>query len=110
MDKTEDFKSETIHRRFLTRRSRPRRIISDNGTNVVGALPIFIEIIDGPKVQRAVNLRYCTLPFLMPKGPWQNGFTESMIGIVKTCERETFHKAGIEKNYCRNRIQRKITD
>ena len=60
LDIAEDLSSETflqIFRRFAARRSCPRRIISDNGTNFMGASPVLMEILNSPKVQRAFKVK-----------------------------------------------------
>ena len=98
LEVAEDLSSETflqLFRTFAARRSCPRIIISDNATNFVGAAPFITDIMNDPKVQQALTSRQCQWRFVTPRAPWQNGFTERMIGIVKNCLRKTLHRAKI---------------
>ena len=95
LEVAEDLSSETflqIFRIFAARRSCPRIIISDNATNFVGAASFITDILNDPKVQQALTNRQCKWKFITPRAPWQNGFTERMIGIVKNCLRKTLHR------------------
>ena len=98
LEVAEDLSSETflqLFRTFAARRSCPRIIISDNATNFVGAAPFITDIINDPKVKQALASRQCQWKFVTPRAPWQNGFTERMIGIVKNCLRKTLHRAKV---------------
>ena len=98
LEVAEDLSSETflqLFRTFAARRSCPRIIISDNATNFVGAAPFITDIMNDPKVQQALTSRQCQWRFVTPRAPWQNGFTERMIGIVKNCLRKTLHRAKV---------------
>ena len=98
LEVAEDLSSETflqLFRTFAARRSCPRIIISDNATNFVGAAPFITDIMNDPKVQQALASRQCQWRFVTPRAPWQNGFTERMIGIVKNCLRKTLHRAKV---------------
>ena len=80
-------------RRFAARRSCPRKLISDNGSNFVGAEPILREIFDAPEVRNMLKVRNCSWHFIAPRAPWQNGFTERLVGVVKKSLRKVLHKA-----------------
>ena len=98
LEVAEDLSAETflrMFRAFAARRSCPRIIISDNATNFVGSAPFIIEILNQPKVQQALINRRCQWKFIPPRAPWQNGFTERMIGIVKNCLRKTLHRSKV---------------
>ena len=91
-------------RRFAARRSCPRKIISDNGTNFVGAEPLLREIFEHPDVKTMLKVRNCTWHFVTPRAPWQNGFTERLIGVVKGSLRKTLHKSRINADELRTVI------
>ena len=98
LEVAEDLSAETflrMFRAFAARRSCPRIIISDNATNFVGSAPFITEILNQPKVQQALVNRHCQWKFIPPRAPWQNGFTERMIGITKNCLRKTLHRSKI---------------
>ena len=98
LEVAEDLSSETflqLFRTFAARRSCPRIIISDNATNFVGTAPFITDIMNDPKVRQALTNRQCHWKFVTPRAPWQNGFTERMIGIVKNCLRKTLHRAKV---------------
>lgn len=52
-----------------------------------------MEIMNNPRIQRALNFRHFSWSFITPGAPWKNGFTERMIGTVKIFLRKTLHKA-----------------
>ncbi len=46
------------------------------------------------KVQQALTSRQCCWKFITPRrAPWQNGFTERMIGLVKNCLKKPLHQS-----------------
>ena len=77
--------------RFLSRRPRPKLIISDNGTNFCGAnnhlLKIYETLADDLKEQYPAII----WKFLPPYTPHQGGFYESLIKDVKNCSGKNDH-------------------
>ena len=107
LELAEDMSSETfinIFRRFAARRSCPKCLISDNGSNFVGSAPLLTEIMESPTVQDVLRTRNCVWKFTTPRAPWQNGFTERMIGIVKSCLRKVLHKRKVSLDELRTII------
>ena len=78
-------------RRFTGRRSCPRVIISDNGTNFRASEAYLKKYFEHPDVQQFFENRRCMWKFIPPKSPWQGGFYERMIGVVKKCLRKVLH-------------------
>ena len=56
-------------------------------------------MINHPSVQRSLAQRKCFWTFITSRAPWQDGFTQRLIGIVKNCLRKTLHrtKLGLEE-------------
>ena len=72
--------------RFTSRRGIPREVISDNGTNFVGAVNELQELlaqIDREKVQRATAHRGTKWSFNPPGGPHFGGVVETMVKAAK---------------------------
>ena len=78
-------------RRFIGRRSCPSIIISDNGSNFRAAEPFIKSIFQSHEVQEFLEGRQCKWKFIPPKAPWQGGFYERMVGVVKRCMRKVLH-------------------
>ena len=98
LEVVEDMTAESFinaFRRFAARRSCPRKIISDNGTNFVGAAPLLRFLFEHPRVKEILQVRRCSWHFITPRAPWQNGFTERLIGVVKNCLRKALHNSRI---------------
>ena len=84
-----------LFRRFAARRSCPRLIISDNGTNLRAGGTFLKSYFSLPEVQRFFTYRRCEWKFIPPRAPWQGGFYERCIGIVKRCLRKVLHNKRI---------------
>jgi len=72
--------------RFVARRGWPKLMLSDNGTNYVGAqreIKELVENIDQEKVQRMTSNRGVTWLFNPPAGPHFGGVFEIMIKAAK---------------------------
>ena len=80
-----------LFRRFAARRSCPRLVISDNGTNLRAGGAFLKSYFSLPEVQRFFSYRRCEWKFIPPRAPWQGGFYERCIGIVKQCLRKVLH-------------------
>ena len=80
-----------LFRRFAARRSCPRLVISDNGTNLKAVGSFLKQYFTLPEVQRFFSYRHCEWKFIPPRAPWQGGFYERCIGTVKRCLRKVLH-------------------
>lgn len=82
-------------RRFTGRRSCPRLIITDNATNFKAAEVFLKKYFNNSEVQAFLDSRQCEWKFIPPKAPWQGGFYERLIGILKRCLRKVLHNKRI---------------
>ena len=78
-------------RRFTGRRSCPQLIISDNGSNFRATEILLRGFFQLPEVLEHFETRKCDWRFIAPRAPWQGGFYERMIGVVKRCLRKVLH-------------------
>ena len=78
-------------RRFAGRRSYPRLIISDNGSNFRASEVFLRQYFELSEVQQFFEKRRCEWKFIPPRSPWQGRFYERMIGVVKKCLRKVLH-------------------
>ena len=89
-----DLKADTfllLFRRFCARRSMPRHLISDNATNFISTNSSLKIIMDDPLVQEYLNKNSVNWHFIAPRAPWQGGFYERLIGVVKVCLRKILY-------------------
>ncbi|XP_069161797.1 uncharacterized protein [Procambarus clarkii] len=83
-------------RRFASRRSCTKLMISDNGSNLVAGEAYLKKIWTHPKVRMALNQWQCHWKFIPSRAPWHRGFYERMIGKVKRSLRKTLHHQKID--------------
>ena len=67
----------------MVRRSLPRLMISDNGMYFKSTAKYLMEIVREPSVQDFLGDHSMEWRFVSPRAPWQGGFYERLIGIVK---------------------------
>ncbi|XP_069164575.1 uncharacterized protein [Procambarus clarkii] len=98
LEVTSDMSAETFlqaFRRFAARRSCPKLMISDNGSNFVAGEACLQEIWNHPEVHSVLKQRQCYWKFIPPRAPWNGGFYERMVETVKKCLRKTLHQQKI---------------
>ena len=81
-------------RRFVARRGRPLRIVSDNGTNFVGTRNVFNKLNWG-KIMKHSSASQIEWFFNPPSAPWWGGWWERLIGVLKTILRKVLGKASL---------------
>ena len=82
--------------RFVSRRSTPHTIYSDNATTFCAAdkeLKGLWNTISSSKVQQFYAHHNITWKFIAPRAAWWGGWWERMIGSIKQCLRKTLGKA-----------------
>ena len=79
-------------RRFVSRRSCPRLMISDNATNFKLSSELLKKLNHLQDVQQHLDNSNCEWKFITPRAPQQGGFYERLIGIVKNCLRKVLFK------------------
>ena len=80
-------------RRFISRRSKPSLIISDNATSFVDASKVLKKLYDDPKVKDSMLNDRIEWHFVTPRLPWEGGFYERMIALVKVSLKKCLGKA-----------------
>ena len=73
-------------RRFILRRGYPKSIISDNGTNFVGAqrkLSEALRKLDNSRIKDDLNQRHIIWKFNSPSAQGMGSAVESMVKITK---------------------------
>lgn len=87
-----------LFRRFVARRSTPRIMISDNGTNFTATSKFLRELYNNPEVKSHLHNFHVEWKFLPPRAPWMGGFYERLIGVVKNCIRKVLYKKRITED------------
>ena len=81
-----------LFRRFCARFSVPKLIICDNGTNFVATEKYLRSVFQDPSVLEYFCHKKVEWKFIPPRAPWQGGFYERLIGVVKGCLRKAIYK------------------
>ncbi|KAF7635993.1 Integrase catalytic domain-containing protein [Meloidogyne graminicola] len=76
-----------VFRRFVSRRGRPERILSDNGRNFVLAEKAISSALASRLAEERIEWKF--IPAL---SPWAGGIYERMIGLAKSCFKRTLGK------------------
>ena len=82
----EDQRTETFLRafkRFTSRRSTPRLILSDNARYFKGASEILKKIYNHPTLQNDLSLQRVEWRFIPSRAPWFGGFWERLVALIK---------------------------
>lgn len=82
-----DLSTETFlqaYRRFCSRRSVPRMMISDNGTTFVGAANQIKNLFASERIHTELSRRGTEWRFIIKRAPWYGGWWERLIGLTKT--------------------------
>ena len=80
-------------RRFVARRSLPRKMISDNGSTYLSAADEIKNIFDSPHVKNYLANRRVDWQFIPKRAPWFGGFWERLIGLTKTSLKKVLGRA-----------------
>ncbi|XP_060588887.1 uncharacterized protein LOC132744251 [Ruditapes philippinarum] len=71
-------------RRFVSRRSLPRLIISDNATTFQAASNTLKSLLESQTLKEQLGFKGTEWRFIPKRAPWFGGWWERMIGLVKT--------------------------
>ncbi|XP_074653597.1 uncharacterized protein LOC141907755 [Tubulanus polymorphus] len=80
-------------RRFAGRRGLPRTCVSDNATTFTSAYKILDEIISSVEVTDYLSVNRVKWLFIAKRAPWQGGFYERLIGLVKNITKKVLGRA-----------------
>ncbi|XP_060559098.1 uncharacterized protein LOC132719352 [Ruditapes philippinarum] len=82
-------------RRFISRRSLPRLMISDNGTTFHAAANQIRRLYNSQNLHTALTHRGTHWQFIPKRAPWFGGMWERLIGVMKTAIKKVLGKASI---------------
>lgn len=83
-------------RRFTSRHSVPRTLISDNATTFVAASQDIKSLTDSAAIHEQLNSTGTSWKFIAKRAPWFGGFYERLIGITKQCLRKVLGNACVD--------------
>ena len=86
-----------ILRKFIARRSLPKKLISDNATNFSAAAKFLKDLSQESIVKNFMEEQKIDWQFIAPRAPWQGGFYERLIGIVKSCLKKSLYKRKLNR-------------
>ena len=83
-------------RRFVSRRSLPKLMISDNGTTFQAAANQLRRLFNSLNVQTELHHRGVEWQFIPKRAPWYGGWWERLIGITKTTIKKVLGKSCVD--------------
>ena len=96
LEVVEDLSEETFlkaFRRFVSRRSLPRKMVSDNATTYLSSAEELKRLLDSVTVKEALSRRGCDWIFIPKRAPWYGGFWERLIGLTKNTLKKVLGRA-----------------
>ncbi|XP_061168132.1 uncharacterized protein LOC133177057 [Saccostrea echinata] len=72
-------------RRFSSRKSLPKLMISDNATTYVASSKEIEKLTSSHSLQETLNTHGTRWKFIPKRAPWYGGFWERLIGLTKNC-------------------------
>ncbi|XP_053391449.1 uncharacterized protein LOC128554225 [Mercenaria mercenaria] len=80
-------------RRFSSRKSLPKLMISDNATTYLSAASQLKELFQSTSLQEALSMKGTEWKFIPKRAPWYGGFWERLIGLTKTTLKKILGRA-----------------
>ena len=87
-----------LFRRFCAFYSFPNLVISDNGTYFLASAKFFDEMVKHPKVDQYMKEHNIKWKFIAPHAPWQGGFYERMMGLMKSCLKKVLFRKRVGRD------------
>ena len=87
-----------LFRRFVAKHGYPETVVSDNGTNFTATASYLQQLHDEPQVQTYFERNNLEWKFIRPRAPWEGGFYERMVGVVKSCLRKAMYGKSLNFN------------
>ncbi|XP_052212129.1 uncharacterized protein LOC127831175 [Dreissena polymorpha] len=84
------------YRRFCSRRSVPRMMISDNGTTFVGAANQIKNLFASERIHTELSRRGTEWRFIIKRAPWYGGWWERLIGVTKTSLKKVLGRSYVD--------------
>ena len=82
-------------RRFISRRSLPRLMISDNGTTFHAAAKQIRQLYSSQNLHTALTQKGTQWQFIPKRAPWYGGMWERLIGVMKTTIKKILGSASV---------------
>ena len=82
-------------RRFCSRKSLPRKMISDNASTYLSAAEEISKIFASDTLKEALESKNISWSFIPKRAPWYGGFWERIIGLTKQAVKKTLGRAFI---------------
>ena len=82
-------------RRFASRKSLPRIMISDNASTYQSAAEELLKLLKSPVLQSHLSQRTVEWKFIPKRVPWYGGFWERLIGLTKLALKKVLGRANI---------------
>ena len=76
-------------RRFASRKSLPRQMISDNASTYLAAAEELRKLFESDALKEALTHHNVTWQFIPKRAPWYGGFWERLIGLTKQAVKKT---------------------
>ena len=83
-------------RRFTSRKSTPKVIITDNAMTFIGASNEIKDIFQSQNIQGQIADLGIEWKFIPNRAPWYGGFWERLIGITKSALKKVLGKALVD--------------
>ena len=82
-------------RRFASRKSLPRVIVSDNGSTYLSAAEELRELLSSRRLAESLGKHGIVWKFIPKRAPWYGGWWELLIGLTKTALKKTLGRANV---------------
>ena len=82
-------------RRFVSRKSLPRTLISDNATTFISGSEEIKRLCDSEYIQETLSKHGIEWKFIPKRAPWYGGFWERLIALTKTSLKKTLGRSQI---------------
>ena len=109
LEVVEDLSEETFlkaFRRFASRKSLPRKMVSDNGSTYLSVAEVLKRLFQSTSLKEAFHRRGVEWHFIPKRAPWYGGFWERLIGLkdsskesIRTC---SCYSLKSSDGHCRN--------
>ena len=80
-------------RRFSSRKSLPKKMISDNASTYLTAAEQIRQLLNSPALKEELGRRGVFWNFIPSRAPWYGGFWERLIGLTKQALKKTLGRA-----------------
>ena len=82
-------------RRFSSRKSLPRQMLSDNASTYLAAAEDLQKLFESDTLKETLGCQNITWHFIPKRAPWYSGFWERLIGLTKQAVKKTLGRAFI---------------